>query len=129
MSEAIALSSEAVEYLRQQRQPDMAAAVDTLRTAAMAATEEMLTPSQVARLINRHRNTVRNWANGGLIRAVKTGPRGDLRVPRSEAERLRGLTEGLDGMGWFTPREMEEYLAERRLAWREARERGERRAR
>src|SRR5262249_38247560 len=72
LSEAIGLASEAAEFLRRQDRPDMAAAVETLRLAAQVATEESLTPSQVARLIGRHRNTVRNWVNWGLIKAVKT---------------------------------------------------------
>ena len=126
MSEAIGLAREAVDYLRQQRRPDMANAVETLRVAALVKTEETLTPSQVARLLGLHRNTVRNWVNAGLLPAVKVGRRGDLRVPRSEAERVRVMIGNVDAMGYFTREEMEEYFEERRLAWREAREREER---
>jgi excisionase family DNA binding protein len=123
LSEAIGVAREAVDYLRQQRRPELAEAVETLRVAALVKTEETLTPSQVARLIGLHRNTVRNWVNAGLLPAVKVGKRGDLRVPRSEAERVRVMIRNVDGMGYFTREEMEEYFEERRLAWREAKER------
>jgi excisionase family DNA binding protein len=126
LSEAIILAREAVDYLRQQRRPDMANAVETLRLAALLDTEETLTPSQVARLLGLHRNTVRNWVNAGLLPAVKVGRRGDLRVPRSEAVRVRAMLRNVDAMGYFTPQEMEEYFEEKRLAAREARERRER---
>ena len=124
LSEAIGLAGEAAEILRQQQRPDMAAAVESLRTAVMVTTEESLTPSQVARLIGRHRNTVRNWVNKGLIRAVKIGPRGDLRVPRSEAERVRQLARAIDGAGYLTRRQMEEEFEDRRAMRRERRARG-----
>ncbi len=125
MSEAISLAGEAAEILRQQQRPEMAAAVESLRTAVMVTTEESLTPSQVARLIGRHRNTVRNWVNQGLIRAVKIGPRGDLRVPRSEAERVRQTLEALDaGVGYLTRRQIEAEFEERRAMTRELRARG-----
>jgi excisionase family DNA binding protein len=123
LTEAIDMAREAAAILRQQERPDMAEAVELLRTAAQVSTEESLTPSQVARLIGRHRNTVRNWVNAGLLLAVKVGPRGDLRVPRSEAERVRKMIKNIDGMGYFTPREMEEYFEEKRLSARLARER------
>ena len=125
MSEAIILAREAVDYLRHQRRPDMANAVETLRLAALLSTEETLTPSQVARVLGLHRNTVRNWVNAGLLPAVKVGRRGDLRVPRSEAVRVRAMLRNVDAMGYFTPQEMEEYFEEKRLAAREARERRE----
>jgi excisionase family DNA binding protein len=118
LGEAIGVAREAVDYLRQQRRPEMADAVETLRLAALVETEETLTASQVARLIGLHRNTVRNWVNAGLLPAVKVGRRGDLRVPRSEAERVRVMVGKIDPMGYFTP--------ERRLGRREARERSER---
>ncbi len=123
LSEAIGLAGEAAEVLRQQQRPEMAAAVESLRTAVMVTTEESLTPSQVARLIGRHRNTVRNWVNQGLIRAVKIGPRGDLRVPRSEAERVRETLKALDAGGYLTRRQIEEEFEERRAMTRERRAR------
>jgi excisionase family DNA binding protein len=123
LGEAIGVAREAVDFLRHQQRPDMASAVETLRLAALAKTEEMLTPSQVARMIGLHRNTVRNWVNAGLLPAVKVGRRGDLRVPRSEAERVRVMIRNVDAMGYFTPEEMEEYFESRRAGARRARER------
>jgi len=126
LGEAIGVAREAVDFLRYQQRPDMANAVETLRLAALARTEEMLTPSQVARMIGLHRNTVRNWVNAGLLPAVKVGRRGDLRVPRSEAERVRVMIRNVDAMGYFTPEEMEEYFESRRAGARRARERRQR---
>ena len=129
MSEAIILAREARDYLRQRRRPELADAVESLRLAALIKTEETLTPTQVARLIGMHRNTVRNWVNAGLLPAVKVGRRGDLRVPRSEVDRVRVMIRNVDAMGYFTPEEMEEYLEEKRGAGRQARERRQREAR
>ena len=126
LSEAMILAREARDYLRQQRRPELANAVESLRLSALVRTEETLTPSQVARLIGLHRNTVRNWVNAGLLPAVKVGRRGDLRVPRSEAERVRMMIGKIEPMGYFTPEEMEEYFEERRAGARRLRERRER---
>lgn len=123
MSEAIILAREATDYLKQQRRPDLANAVESLRLAALVRTEETLTPSQVARMIGMHRNTVRNWVKAGLLPAVKVGRRGDLRVPRSEAERVRAMIGNIEPMGYFTPEEMEEYFESRRASWRRVNER------
>jgi excisionase family DNA binding protein len=126
LSEAIALAREATNYLKQHQRPDLAGAVESLRLAALVSTEDTLTPTQVARLIGLHRNTVRNWVNAGLLPAVKVGRRGDLRVPVSEAERVRTMIGKIDPMGYFTPEEMKEYFESRRAGARRARERKER---
>ena len=126
MSQAIIVAREARDYLKQQRRPDLASAVESLRLAALVKTEETLTPTQVARMIGMHRNTVRNWVNAGLLPAVKVGRRGDLRVPRSEAERVRVMIGNIEPMGYFTPEEMEEYFESRRESARLARERRKR---
>jgi len=126
LSEAIILAREARDYLRQRRRPELADAVESLRLAALIKTEETLTPTQVARLIGMHRNTVRNWVNAGLLPAVKVGRRGDLRVPVSEAERVRTMIGKIDPMGYFTAEEMEEYFESRRAGARRVRERRER---
>ena len=126
MSQAIIVAREARDYLKQQRRPDLANAVESLRLAALVKTEETLTPTQVARMIGMHRNTVRNWVNAGLLPAVKVGRRGDLRVPRSEAERVRVMIGKIEPMGYFTPEEMEEYFESRRESARLARERRKR---
>jgi len=39
----------------------------------------MLTTSDVARLLNVHVNTVRRWSNQGILMAYRIGPRGDRR--------------------------------------------------
>ena len=36
----------------------------------------MLTVTDVAQLINVHRNTVRRWSNQGILRTYRVGPRG-----------------------------------------------------
>ncbi|MFQ5874555.1 MAG: helix-turn-helix domain-containing protein [Dehalococcoidia bacterium] len=41
--------------------------------------EQMLTLNEVARLLKVHPNSVRRWANQGLIRAYRLGIRGDRR--------------------------------------------------
>ncbi|MBI2872514.1 MAG: helix-turn-helix domain-containing protein [Chloroflexi bacterium] len=48
----------------------------------------LLTVAQVAALLNVHPNTVRRWAELGVLRALRIGPRGDRRFYRSEVERL-----------------------------------------
>jgi excisionase family DNA binding protein len=126
LSEAIILAREARDLLKQYHRADLAGAVESLRLAALVKTEETLTPTQVARMIGMHRNTVRNWVKAGLLPAVKVGRRGDLRVPRSEAERVRVMLGEIEPMGYFTPEEMEEYFESRRASWRRAKEREER---
>jgi excisionase family DNA binding protein len=44
----------------------------------------MLTASDVARLINVHRNTVRRWCNMGLLRTYRISSRGDLRFQEQD---------------------------------------------
>ena len=44
---------------------------------------EMLTTTDVARLLHLHDNTVRRLANEGLLQAYRLGPRGDRRFTRS----------------------------------------------
>ena len=42
----------------------------------------MLTVSQVARVLHVHDNTVRRWSNKGILRAYRIGSRGDRRYRR-----------------------------------------------
>ncbi len=49
---------------------------------------ELLTVGQVAVRLNVHPNTVRRWAQQGLLSAYRLGPRGDRRFHRSDVERL-----------------------------------------
>ncbi len=44
----------------------------------------MLTTSDAAHLINVHINTVRQWANQGILKAYRIGPRGDRRFYRED---------------------------------------------
>ena len=42
----------------------------------------MLAPSEVARLLNVHINTVRRWSNQGILMSYRIGSRGDRRFWR-----------------------------------------------
>jgi len=46
----------------------------------------MLTTTEVAHLLHVHPNTVRQWANKGLLPAYRLGTRGDRRFKRKEVE-------------------------------------------
>ena len=48
----------------------------------------LLTSTDVARLLNVHVNTVRRWNNKGMIRAYRIGLRGDRRFKREEITRF-----------------------------------------
>lgn len=70
---------------------------------AMAGNErncEMLTTSDVARLLNIHVNTVRRWSNQRIMKAYRIGPRGDRRFHREDM--LASL------LGWEIPSEWQE---------------------
>lgn len=43
---------------------------------------EMLTPTEVARLLHIHINTVRRWSDQGILRPYRIGPRGDRRFDK-----------------------------------------------
>lgn len=58
---------------------------------------EMLTTSDVARLLNIHVNTVRRWSNQRIMKAYRIGPRGDRRFRREDM--LTSL------LGWEIPGE------------------------
>ena len=49
---------------------------------------ELLTVGQVAAWINIHPNTVRRWAEQGVLNSYRIGSRGDRRFLRSEIEEL-----------------------------------------
>lgn len=51
--------------------------------------DELLTIRAAAELLDVHENTIRNWANAGLIEVVTFPISGYRRVPRFEVERLR----------------------------------------
>jgi len=46
----------------------------------------MLTTTEVAHLLHVHPNTVRHWANKGLLPVYRLGTRGDRRFKRKEVE-------------------------------------------
>ena len=48
----------------------------------------MLTVREVARLLHIHSNTVRRWANRGILRAYHITPRGDRRFRREDIARF-----------------------------------------
>ena len=47
---------------------------------------EMMTTTEVAKLLHVHANTVRHWANKGLLRAYRLGPRGDRRFKHEDVD-------------------------------------------
>ncbi len=46
----------------------------------------MLTPGEVARMLGVHVNTVRRWADRGILEVYSIGPRGDRRFKRRDIE-------------------------------------------
>ena len=46
--------------------------------------EPMLTPNEVAKLLHVHTNTLRRWADCGMITAYRIGSRGDRRFRRED---------------------------------------------
>jgi excisionase family DNA binding protein len=48
----------------------------------------MYTTTEMARFLGVHPNTVRNWSDQGLLRAVRLGPRRDRRFTRQELNRF-----------------------------------------
>ena len=49
---------------------------------------EMLTTTEVAKLLHVHPNTIRQWTKKGLIRTYRLGTRGDRRFDRRDIERF-----------------------------------------
>jgi excisionase family DNA binding protein len=47
-----------------------------------------LTTGEVSHLVNVHVNTVRRWANQGILKSYRVGPRGDRRFRRRDVNRL-----------------------------------------
>ena len=48
--------------------------------------DDMLTVSEVARLLHVHANTLRRWSNKGRIRSYRINPRGDRRYRLRDIE-------------------------------------------
>ena len=51
-----------------------------------AASVEMLTLADVAKLLNLHRNSVRRWTNLGLLKCYRVGVRGDRRFKAEDVK-------------------------------------------
>jgi len=49
---------------------------------------EILTMKQVCELLNVHSNTLRNWDNKGILKAIRFGTRKDRRYKKSDILRL-----------------------------------------
>ena len=45
---------------------------------------KMLTPTEVARLLHIHINTVRRWSDQGILKPYRIGPRGDRRFDKED---------------------------------------------
>ena len=59
---------------------------------------QMMTIEEVARLLNVHTNTVRQWNQRGLLKAYRLGPRGDRRFTEKDVlEFLLSDTNGSNG--------------------------------
>ena len=50
--------------------------------------EAFLTTRQAARVLNVHENTVRRWADGGIIKTYRLGSRGDRRYRIRDIKQL-----------------------------------------
>ncbi len=49
---------------------------------------EILTMKQVCELLNIHPNTLRNWDNKGVLKAIRFGTRKDRRYKKSDIFKL-----------------------------------------
>ena len=58
------------------------------------SSEEMLTTSDVARLLKVHPNSVRRWSNEGLIKVYRVGRRRDRRFKPDDVTKF--LESGVD---------------------------------
>lgn len=55
---------------------------------------EILTLKEACELLNCHPNTLRNWDNKGILKAIRFGARGDRRYHRSDIEKLISKMKG-----------------------------------
>lgn len=60
------------------------------------SSKPMLTTSEAAQLLGIHRNTLRKWANQGVITAYRIGPRRDRRFRREDIESFLEESEAED---------------------------------
>jgi excisionase family DNA binding protein len=59
--------------------------------------ELMLSSTEAARMLGVHPNTVRGWADKGILRSYRIGPRGDRRFKQSDIESF--LSHSSDSSG------------------------------
>ncbi len=57
-----------------------------------------LTPSQAAKLLNIHINTLRRWTNKGVLESYRVGPRGDRRFTRQDIGDMVNPWGGVEAM-------------------------------
>ena len=50
--------------------------------------KQLLTTSEVARLLNVHMNTIRRWSNQGSLKTYRIGSRGDRRFEQEDVVNL-----------------------------------------
>ena len=60
---------------------------------------EMLTVTEVAKVLHVHRNSVRRWADMGLLRAYRFGVRGDRRFKTNEVDEFLESAVEFSGNG------------------------------
>jgi len=55
---------------------------------------DMLTLQQASDVLNVHPNTLRNWDNEGVLKAVRYGKRGDRRYRKEDILKILKQTNG-----------------------------------
>ena len=58
--------------------------IDLARQIKKNRATELLTVSQVAKILNVHPNTVRRWSEQGILKSFRVGPRADRRFYYSD---------------------------------------------
>ena len=64
-----------------------------------AISPELLTITEVARMLHAHPNSVRRWANQGLLRCYRVGVRGDRRFKSDEVDQFLEAAYERNGNG------------------------------
>ena len=59
--------------------------------------EPMLTVREVAQILHMHSNTVRRWADRGVLKAYRISYRGDRRFRQGDVTRLRDHLQAHNG--------------------------------
>jgi excisionase family DNA binding protein len=113
LKEALEAADQAVETLKRGQHMDLAEAVAALQEAIRRSGEESLKASEAAQALGVHRNTIRNWAERGHIRAMRLGPRGDVMVPKAEIERLLALAKVSAEAGELSDDQLKDYFRAR----------------